>query len=214
MKKQLLIELPYCPPVSFFVLYLHFETVCFDIWANYEKASYRNRCHIAGANGLLRMSIPLQRGKHQHRAFKEVLIHNESAWQVLHWTSICSAYRQSPYFEFFEDSLYPVFHQQQPKLFDFNLALFEWIIQQLRFEKKWACTRSYESEPAPGIMDLRNCLAPNPEKSKIPFSFRLPVYHQVFDDRYDFLPDLSVLDLLFNEGPKAAPLIREASRTI
>ncbi len=210
----MLIELPYCPPISFFVLYHYFDSVCFDIWANFEKASYRNRCHIAGANALLSMSIPLLHGKQQHRIFKDIMIFNDSSWQSLHWASICSAYRKSPYFEFYEDSLYPYFHREYQKLFDFNLILFKWIIEQLHFEQKWNFSNAYQKTTEKGVLDLRDGLRPNPQRSKIPFNIKWPVYHQVFEDRYGFLENLSVLDLLFNEGPRAAALIQEAAAAI
>ncbi|NJN78366.1 MAG: WbqC family protein [Saprospiraceae bacterium] len=102
-----LIESQYFPPLAYFSVLLKHEKVWIEQFENYQKGSYRNRCHIATANGLLRLSIPLEKGKNNQTCIKEVKIHNDTNWQIQHWRAIKSAYGNAPYFEYYADELLP-----------------------------------------------------------------------------------------------------------
>lgn len=197
VKEPLITELQYLPPVSWFEQIAVHEIIYLDNRENFQKGTYRNRCHILGPNGLLRLSIPLQHGKHQHKAMGEVLIAKEHAWQKNHWMTICSCYRRSAYFEYFEDSFYPFYHKPYEKLFDFNYDLLKLVFNILKIEKEIKFPDTYVEPGTPGFIDKRSVIRPNKNADKIPAQKK---YIQVFSDRFEFIPDLSIIDFIFNNG--------------
>ncbi|MBC8173046.1 MAG: WbqC family protein [Chitinophagales bacterium] len=195
-KNALLIELQYLPAIAWIHLLQQYDIIYLDNKEHYQKGSYRNRCHILGPNGTQRLSIPLVKGKHQHSHMNAVRISYDHTWQKDHWQSICSAYRRSAYFEFYEDVLYPFYHTTYEKLFDFNFALLQLIFKLLKMEKEIRFTETYISPGAEGFDDYRGRISP---KTINGLHLDLPVYIQVFSDRFDFHPDLSILDLICNK---------------
>ncbi|MBC8045560.1 MAG: WbqC family protein, partial [Fimbriimonadaceae bacterium] len=128
-KNALLIEMQYLPAIASIMLIKQYDRIYIDVKEHYVKGTYRNRCHILGPNGLQRLSIPLLKGKHQHSSMDKVIISYAYNWQKDHWQSLCSAYRRSPYFEYYEDLFYPFYHQQFEKLIDFNYGLLKCIFK-------------------------------------------------------------------------------------
>ncbi len=191
---QILIEAQYIGSCSYWANLLKVDRIYLDSHEHYAKRSYRNRAHILGANGLLRLSIPLASGKHQHSAMKDVRITYNEPWQKLHWQSFTSAYRRSPFFEFYEDAFASFYRDQFQFLFEYNIALMKVIAKILRTELPIVITDVYSAVPPEGIRDLRNLIIPGRVYTP------LPPYTQVFSDRFDFINDLSVLDVLFNLG--------------
>jgi hypothetical protein len=154
---------------------------------HYQKGSFRNRCHIAGPNGVQRLSIPLVKGKHNQMPIKEVRIAYDEPWQVRHWRSIRTAYGNAPYFEHYADDLAPHYEKHYTFLFDLNLELLRLVLQQkLGWQGEIVLSTSYI--PADLPKDL-------PQQ-----------YPQVFEDKHGFLPDLSILDLLFCCGKNGRDL--------
>jgi WbqC-like protein family len=201
VSSTLLIDLQYLPPIAYFKLLQQYDKVIFEQFEHFQKASYRNRSIITGPNGPLRLSIPLQKGKNQHTLMKDVQICYTDHWQKDHWNSFASCYRRSPYFEYYEDEFEAVFRQETPSLMQFNLQLLQWVLDALGMEVSWALSTAFQKNPE-NITDARSAIHP---KSPLPgfFEFNPPVYHQVFEDRTGFQPNMSIVDLLFNEGPKA-----------
>ena len=172
------------------------EEIEIDVNEHFEKQSYRNRSVIHGANGSLNLIIPLvKRGI--RTKMKELKIDNSQRWQNLHWRSIESAYRSSPYFEFYEDDLKPFYTKEYTSLIEFNKEIQKVVLELLGVDSELKNTESYEK--VEGI-DYRKILNPKKETSEF---FEGQKYTQVFSDRNGFLPNLSILDLLFNEGPNA-----------
>lgn len=207
--QRLLIELQYLPPVSSFVKMLEYGTVILEQHENYVKRSYRNRAHILSANGILKLSIPLVKGKNQRLPIRDVQIfysdNDRDNWQNLHWRGIQSAYGRAPFYEFYADELKAIYDKNIPTLFEFNLKLLECIIELLQLEIKIEFSKQYEKTPSESIIDYRNKILPTQEFSDE--SIKLQSYNQVFEDKFGFVENLSVLDLLFCYGTGAMDIL-------
>ena len=179
--------------------------ITIDSNEHFEKQSYRNRCVIAGANGRLNLIVPVKRkiGKNK---LKEVRVDNSQNWRKLHWKSLESAYRTSPYFEYFEHDFYPIYMENKYDfLLDLNKDIQGVILKNLQIEVPIIYSSSY-IDNVDGCIDLRNDIHPKKSPSKF---YNSPIYTQVFQDKMNHIPNLSILDLLFNEGPMAYELLRK-----
>ena len=195
-----LLEIQYLPPIQYFTKLASGEPVFIEQWEHYQKGTYRNRCHIAAANGLTRLTIPLIKGKNEQQSIREVRIAYFESWQRQHWQSIRSAYGNSPFFEFYADALQPFYEKPFPFLFDFNLELLQTLLKLLRMDVNLQLTDAYADVVPPDWIDLRNAIHPKPHLQKPDPHFTPKPYNQVFEDRYAFLPNLSMLDGLFCLG--------------
>lgn len=172
-------------------------TVTIDMFEHYIKQTYRSRCSIYGANGKLDLIIPVEKGKQGHRSMKEVKIAYTERWQRIHWKSLESAYRTSPYFEYYEHHLVPFYENKTEYLVDFNLKLTEKLMALLELNGTLNLSTAYEEKPENAV-DLRKMADPNFEGQITP-----EPYTQVFENKKGFIPNLSVYDLLFNCGPQS-----------
>lgn len=199
MHNPAIFPLFYLPPVSYFsALQSHNFEFLIEKQEHFPKQTYRNRTRIYSPNGPLDLFLPVIKGSKYHTKVKDVKISYDFKWQRLHWLSLESCYRNSPYFEFYEDGLAPFFNKKYEFLFDYNLEMLEWIFKQLKKSPELAFTTEYTKELQPEL-DYRDKIQfKNPE-------LLLPAkeYHQVFGDRNGFLPNLSIVDLLCNQGPQA-----------
>ena len=203
----LLIENQYLPPVSLYLTLEGSSNIVFEQFEVYQKRSFRNRCIIAGANGPISLSIPLHEGREQKRFIRDIRIANQYGWQDQHWKTIVSSYNRSPWFEYYKSSLEKFYVKRFEFLFDWNLALFEWTIQKLEMDKVAELTDHFEKEyDNHEWLDFRNKLLPNNYQN-----FKVPNYSQVFMDRSGFLPNLSILDLLFCEGKNSQRILKSFS---
>ena len=177
--------------------------VIFEQHENFIKQTYRNRCSIYGANGKLNLIIPLERTG-DRRVIKDLKIANNQRWQELHWKSIQAAYRSSPYFEFYEDDFYPFYQTQFELLTEFNLSLHNKICELLNIDFSKSLSSSYQNiEP---IDDYR--LKFNAKKPAQIINFYDKEYIQVFSNKKGFINNLSIIDLLFNEGPNSIQYLK------
>lgn len=206
--KPALIELQYFPPIQFFSKCLAHPKIIFEQQENYRKGSYRNRTHIASANGLLRLSIPLVKGKNQRQSIKAVKISYAENWQHQHWSAICSAYGNAPFFDYYADEIEPFFKTKYDFLFDFNLAIFNQLLLILQIATPIQFSSSFLHETGDNLIDLRNVV--HPKKDKPDKNFQIVKYAQVFQEKEGFLPNLSILDLLFCQGPAACILLEQS----
>ncbi|MEL7222076.1 MAG: WbqC family protein, partial [Bacteroidota bacterium] len=174
------------------------DTIYLEAHENYQKRSYRNRAHLVGANGLQRLSIPLKKGKNQQQTIQDVKIAYHESWHRQHWQSIISAYGNAPFFPFYADELAPIYEQQYDKLWDFNLSLLKLVFRLLQWDKAIQLTEGYHHSYAKETCDIRNTIRPN-----IATADKFPPYPQVFTERHGFSSNLSILDLLFCQGPQA-----------
>lgn len=200
LDKTILIELQYLPPVSFFQTILETKNICLEANENFVKSTYRNRCKILGSNGVQSLSIPILGGRNHRQKIKDVEIDNLQNWQKKHWMSLVSAYKSSPYFEFYEIDFHPFFHRKEKWLWDFNFKLLELLIQLLKVNIVISESQSFQQK-SNFKWDFRNEIHPNKISKKIDFNSK--PYMQVFQEKFDFQSDLSLVDLLFNEGPNA-----------
>lgn len=192
----------YFGPVSYFAELLKTSEYRFEAYEHFPKQTYRNRCYIQGANGKLRLAIPTQHNG--ARVMKDIQVSDDYNWQKEHYKSLVSAYKSSPYFEFYEDDLLPIFEKKEKFLLDLNLKTIEFIASKLKLEIELNLTDQYEFVDE--SIDFRNRF-----NAKTRPVGNFPEYFQVFDDKFDFMPDLSILDLLCNEGPKSATYLQELS---
>lgn len=195
-----LLSLHYLPCVQWFSKMVQGEAVI-EQHEHYVKGSYRNRCHIVGANGVLPLSIPLAKGKNQHKPIREVKISYMDNWQKLHWQSIQSAYGNAPFFEFYADDIRPFFEKKMPFLFDFNLQLLHCLIEAWDLDTSLVSfSDSYTKSP--NGKDFRTSISPKPHRQLPDEDFVARPYAQVFTEKHGFLANVSVLDLLFCTGPE------------
>lgn len=188
----------YLPPVSYFsaLKAVNFE---FQIekWEHFPKQTYRNRATVASPNGPLNLFIPVIKGSKYHTKIKDVRISYDFKWQRLHWMSLQTCYRNSAYFEYYEDEIASFYHKQTKYLFDYNLELIQWLFKQIKQPADIKFTEAYFKELPEGT-DYRDVSRFKTENNQ-----NLKPYFQVFDDRNGFLPNMSFVDLLFSQGPQA-----------
>jgi len=202
-----LLEIQYLPSVPYFSELLWHGQVFIEQHEHYQKGTYRNRCHIAAANGLTRLTIPLIKGKNEQQAIRDVRIAYYEPWQRQHWQSIRSAYGNAPFFEFYVDALQPFYEKPYPFLFDFNWELLQTLLQLLRMEITLSLSESYIDSSEEGWLDLRNSITPKQHLQGAGLQVLTKRYHQVFENKHDFLPNLSMLDALFCMGPQAVEIL-------
>lgn len=206
----LLIEAHYLPSIQYFSKLAKCKTLILEAHENYQKGSYRNRCHIAGANGLLRLSIPLRKGKNEQLSIRETAISYDESWISQHWQSIRSAYGNAPYFPYYQDELKSLFQVQPAYLFDWNKALIKLMVELLQMELEIQDSRDFIKAPEPGVVDLRGHIHPKSHRHQADHNFQAVPYPQLFEERHGFLPNLSILDLLFCTGPQALLYLEES----
>jgi hypothetical protein len=194
-----LLSTAYLPPVSYLALCLHSEKVLIEQFETYRKQTCRNRCRICGPNGLQTLSVPVIKVNGNHTLTKDIRIAASVPWQRLHWRSIETAYNNSPFFLYYKDELEKVFGKQFDFLLDLNANLLEIISRMLRVEMKTGFTEEFVTNPE-GIRDCRE----SSKKKNIISDRTIPPYTQVFSQKHGFLPDLSIIDLIFNMGPESA----------
>jgi hypothetical protein len=204
--KTILLSTAYLPPVSYFVEWLKADSVCLETHEHFVKQTYRNRSSIYSANGKLDLIIPVMHANLYSIPISDVQIAYQENWQIKHWRSIESAYRKSSYFEFYESFLFPLFCQREKSLFEWNSKLLNSILRHLKINHSYSLTESYNATP--DVYDYRNKITPasNP-------GFELPKYFQVFSLKYGFIPNLSILDLLFNIGNQSAAYLSAVKST-
>lgn len=203
-----LIELHYLPSLEYFSIFLLYPEIILEKQEHYVKQSYRNRCTINTANGIQNLVIPVT-AKHNKAAINEVRIDYSTKWQNLHWRAIRSAYGKAPFFEYYGDKLHQIIFSSKETLYELNYHLLSFCLQSLHFEVSLSESTLYEKVASNGVIDLRSNITP-----KIPYterSFLAPVtYVQVFGNK--FVSNLSIIDLLFSEGPNAMQILQSSTR--
>ncbi|WP_460218812.1 WbqC family protein [Psychroserpens sp. MEBiC05023] len=192
---DVLLHPTFFPNIAHFVAMLQADHIVFEICDNYQKQTYRNRTSINGANGQLDLNVPVVYSQKNRQQFSAVEIFNSEQWQLQHLKSLESAYRTSPFYEFYIDDLLPLFNIEATTIMDFNFKCIEAIFNCMQLPFHYTTTNSFELEPK-SILDARSLAN---SRKKIVQQFE--PYAQVFDDKHGFLANLSILDLLFNEGP-------------
>ncbi|WP_233884352.1 WbqC family protein [Tenacibaculum piscium] len=193
----------YFAPISQYAKIYTADSVMFEFEDNYQKQTYRNRCYIYGANGKLSLNIPVKHlYKEDRKKSKDTLVDNDIQWQKQHFKSLQSAYKSSPFFEFFEDDIATIFHKKYTYLQDVNIDTHLFITDALQIEDTFSKTSTYEVTPE--IPDFRNLAI-----AKKGVEINIDTYIQIFDDKHGFMPNLSILDLLFMEGPNTISFLEK-----
>ena len=188
----------YFAPVAVYAAMFRSDRIFFEQHENFVKQTIRSRCEIYGANGKQLLSVPVEK-RGNHIPIMDVQISYKEDWQKIHWRSIVSAYRNSPYFEYYADEFQPFFETKTELLFDLNMSLHQVVMKLLNVEYRVEFTEKYISEYGNSVLDLR--------KNDL-ILFPTFQYNQVFEERHGFIPNLSILDLLFNVGPDASEILR------
>jgi hypothetical protein len=195
----ILLSTAYLPPVSYMAKVAFASNVSIEQFDSYHKQTYRNRCRILAANGALNLTIPVVKNSGVKTLVKDVKIDYATAWQSNHWRSILSAYNSSPFLEYYIDDLYPFYHRRFEFLIDFNTQLLETLCELLDLDTTLDLTSDFCKSGEYCMHDFREEFSPK----KFRESNVDEPYTQTFSEKFGFIADLSVVDLLLNVGPLA-----------
>jgi hypothetical protein len=199
----ILVQPTYFPSISHYVAMCNASSITFEMDDNFQKQTNRNRMYIYSPNGIQLLNIPVKHNKENaHQKTRDIQIETAFNWQKQHYKSLEAAYRTSPFFEYFEDDIVPIFEKKYTFLMDLNLEVFETINQCLGISLPINKTEEFFRETKEGIMDFRGLA--NGKKDINQFE----PYTQVFEEKHGFLNNLSILDLLFNEGRYAVDYLK------
>ena len=198
---DILIHPNYFPNIHQFRQIIKANNILFEVSDNYQKQTFRNRTYIYGANGKLGLFIPVIHTHKNRELFKDVKISYESNWMDLHLKSLQSAYRSSPYFEYFEDNFIKLYSEKEKFLVDFNIKCIKLISNLLDLDLDFKISNEYV-EKTNDIIDLRDLSNARKEKK-----IETPKYIQVFESKHGYLNNLSILDLIFSEGTNSVLLM-------
>lgn len=182
---MLILPTAYLPPVSYISALYRSQAVCVEVHENYQKQTLRNRCTIDSPNGPLSLSIPVEK-QNGHVPMRDIRISDHGNWRHQHWNALVSSYRQSPFFEYYQDDFAPFYQRKWDFLVDYNQELLQLLCSLIDIQPQVRRTEVYL-----GLSPV------SPEVAA------LKPYYQVFASKHGFLPDLSVVDLLFNMGPES-----------
>lgn len=193
-----LITVGYCAPIIQYAVIYQTEQLHIEAKGNFQKQSYRTRMKIATSTGDLVLIVPIlhRKDKTERQQYYDVKIENKFHWQRDHWRSLKIAYQTSPYFEYYEDEFEHLYHTTYDSLIDFNNACHVVIMECLQLEITPILTEEFFKNPEQ--LDYRHLVQAKKEPD-----YPLPAYHQLFNENHGYLPNLTILDLLFNLGPSA-----------
>ena len=214
--KEVLLSTTYFGPIQWYQKLYRAEEVFIERCESFQKQTYRNRCLIATTNGLQALTIPVVRDQSNRLSdtnqdqepvslIHSIRISDHGNWRHLHWNALKSAYGESPFFDYYQDDIRPFFEQRWDYLFDFNEAIREKMCELLDIQPKVSLTQEYSLtsnlSPLTSIIDYRSSIQPkHPEPDP---DFTPKRYYQVYEQKHGFLPNMSILDLLFNMGPES-----------
>jgi hypothetical protein len=205
---SLLLSTAYFAPIQYYSKFLNYDEIYIEQFEHFNKQTYRNRCLVLGGNGPIQLVVPVVKGRGTKILIKDLEISYDTDWQRNHWRTIFSAYSSSPFFEYYKDDIQHFFETRQKFLLDLNLNIHETIGELLEIENNTLLTSDFEKAPE-GTVNLREAISPK-ISSGADFEFQPQKYTQVFSDKLGFIPNLSILDLLFNEGPNSYSVLKSS----
>ena len=199
---NILIHPTYFPSISHYVAMLQADSVTFEMEDNFQKQTNRNRMYIYSPNGVQLLNVPVKHAVEKHQKYKDVRIENDFGWQKNHFKSLEAAYRTSPFFEYFEDDFRPLFEKKHEFLMDLNLEVFQLVNDSLGINIQPQKTTEFFHE-VPDYNDFRHLVNGKKDTTQI------DEYTQVFNEKHGFINNLSILDLLFNDGRYAVDYLKK-----
>lgn len=193
-----LISTAYLPTVRYMSVLAKYGAATIEQYETFPKQTFRNRTTIATGNGLMMLNVPVSRPSGNHSTTAEMVVSYHEPWNIRHWRAIASAYNAAPYFLYYKDELEEILMHRYEHLLQLNEALLYYLLKKLKITCQLEYTQSFIKEAA-SYIDLRENLTAKKDDPSITY----PPYSQVFESRHGFLPNLSVIDLLFNLGPEA-----------
>lgn len=193
----------YLAPVQYYSTLLSYEHIYIEQHDHYLKQTYRNRCTIAGADGAVTLSIPTVKPTNPKCEMKDIRISDHGNWRHLHWHAIESAYNNTPFFAYYKDDFAPFYEKKYEFLADFNEQLRMLICTLIDIQPTIILTTEYKTGFTLGEIDLREAIHPKKELRTADSMLAPRPYYQLFEARHGFLPNLSIVDLLFNMGPES-----------
>ena len=199
--KSALLSSTYFGPIQWYQKLNRYDNCLVEQYDHFVKQTYRNRCVIASTAGLQSLTVPTEAYEGPKCYMRDIRISDHGNWRHLHWNALASAYGESPFFEFYADDLRPFYEKHWDYLIDFNMAITQKMCELLDIHPSIKLSTSYTKAEETEFDDFRDVIRPKHPQPDPTFSPR--PYYQVFSDKNGFLPNLSILDLLFNEGNEA-----------
>ena len=214
-RTDVLLSIAYLAPIQYFTKLISYQQIYIEYCESYMKQSYRNRTVILAANGPLQLSLPISDGPRAKGSIRDLKLSYDQNWQQMHWRGISSAYNNSPFFEYYADDLALFFHEKKWKyLIDFNIEIQNAVFKAINLNVAIKYTEEYfpQGEVPETTDDFRYVIHPKSQKQDPDHNFFPTPYTQVFNEILGFVPNLSILDLLFNEGPQTINHLRSCIR--
>ena len=209
LQPGILLSTAYFAPVSYFATLAAFDERSIEQHEHFSKQTYRNRAVILGANGPVSLIVPVEKGREQKIKIRDLRIAYDEEWQRNHWRTIFSAYNSSPFFEYYADDVQPFFRKKHTFLFDYNMLITQTLLKAMELPHELNLTEGFEQVPD-STLNLRDRFSPKPHRHQPVPGFTALPYTQVFSDKFGFLTDLSILDMLFNECPSDTALFEDS----
>ena len=199
----MLLSAAFCPPVEYFALLANSPVVYIEACENYQKQSWRNRCRILSTNGPLDLTVP---AVHPGGLFRETKIESTTPWLPKLQKALDSAYYSSPFFEFYREPFYELFETGSDSLWNLDIGITNWLCSKFGISPQILQTAEYE---AVAKEDFRSVIHPKRSNSILSDLGLGRPYHQVFKQKFGFVPGLSAIDLLFCEGPDSVLWLKQ-----
>lgn len=209
----MLLSTAYLPPVQYFCKLLSSDAEV-EQCESFVKQTYRNRCVIDSPQGALTLTVPVEKPSDNNRLIRDLRISDHGNWRHQHWQALTSSYYNSPFFEYYQDDFRPFYEQRYDFLVDFNEALTQKCIELIDISVTLQRSSNYTPKDTKSIGendDFRDLISPKHSFSDDHTFFPVP-YYQVFADRHGFLPNLSIVDLLFNMGPESIFVLQQSTK--
>ena len=214
MEKTVYLTSAYWGPVEYYAKLYAADKAYIERYDNYVKQTYRNRCVIAAADGPLALTIPTEKGEALKCPMKDVRISDHGNWRHMHWNALVSNYRNSPFFEYYADDFRVFYEKKFPFLWDFNQEICALVCDLIDIHPVMEGTAEYRTFFEEGEEDFREIIHPKKDFRVEDPAFHAEPYYQVFKEKFGFLPNLSIADLLFNMGPESLLVLQKCVRKI
>lgn len=194
---EAILSTAYFPNIQYISKFIKYDKIIIEANDSYSKQTYRNRCNILSANGVQALTVPVKKNK--NTPTREILIDYSEDWQKNHLRAILSAYKNSPFYDYYIDDFTQFFDIKEQYLFDLNVKILDKVFSILELKKNYSFSNEYFAEPQSD--DFRTSIHPKPSKNIDDKDFKPVSYIQVFSEKHGFAENMSILDLIFNEGP-------------